>query len=78
VDDLARDLGRVEGKLDLLILMTAERMAKTDKRIDMLEMQMGDVRSSQARGHGLTAAIGAGAGVTMWVIGLLWDKVVQS
>jgi hypothetical protein len=80
MDDLniQRDLGRVEGKLDLLISMTVERAAKTDMRLNALENQMMDVRSVQAKGHGMTAAIGAAAGVAMWGLGLVWDKVVSS
>jgi hypothetical protein len=75
--NLQRDLGRVEGKLDLLIAMTAERTAKTDTRLTMLEQQMADARSALAHSKGMAGAIGACASLAMWALGLLWDKVTS-
>jgi hypothetical protein len=73
-EELHRAVGRLEGKVDTLLMQGSERTA----RLASLETQMTDVRQVQARGHGMTAAIGAAAGVVMWVIGLLWDKIVTS
>lgn len=66
--DLVRSLGRIEGKIDGILIeqnRIAEYAANTSERVGRLEQQVSNIRGWTA---GISATIGAVAGLIMaWV-----------
>lgn len=63
MEQIQRDLGRIEGKLDTLLEQTAARHARIDERLDKVEQRQGRTERVMARAAGAaaTAVMLAGA-----------------